>query len=358
MRAALDLRVLEDPALGERGIGRYARELAAALRARVGEAGASPPARPGHASERAQVELVELRGLARPPAPARIAELWEHALLGRDARRAGADVLHSPAIDLTTIRPGMPYVVTLHDLVPLKRPERYLRTGLKHRLRYAAVRRATRVIVPTRAVADDAVRLLGPELAERIDVVPEAPAPVFRPLPSPRDLLARLDLPPRFLVWAGGLDPPDPRKRIEALAAHVAAGDGLPLVLAGRCDAAGAQLAADGRVLLAGRVSDEELAALYGAAEALVLPSEDEGFGLTPHEALACGTPVAAFAVPALREALEGRRGVTLVEPGDVGALVAAAEALAGAAVDPPARTWDDVARDTLAAYERAGAPG
>src|SRR5688500_3071668 len=238
MRVALDLRVLDRAATAERGIGRYASELAAAL-------------------EQAGVELAE---------------------------RRHAEVRHSPSIDGVSIRPRLPYVVTLHDLAPLKQPERYLRTGLKHRWRYAAVKRATRVIVPSQAVADDAAAMLRLEL---LDVVPEAPAAAFQPVAAPRGVLSRLRLPERFLLWVGGLDPPDPRKGIEALARRTAKGDGPPLVLAGRYDAAGAALAAEGRVVLTGRVSDDELAALYSAADALVLPSEDEGFGLTPHEALA-----------------------------------------------------------------------
>jgi glycosyltransferase involved in cell wall biosynthesis len=304
MKVALDLRVLDDPATAERGIGRYASELAAALAA-------------------------------------------EGIQLGR----AGADVRHSPSIDRVRIASRLPYVVTLHDLVPLKRPDRYLRTGLRHRFRYAAVKRATRVIVPSRAVADDAARLLG---LTAVDVVPEAPAPVFRPVSAPRGLLARLRLPDRFLLWVGGLDPPDPRKGVEELARRVAAGDGPPLVLAGRYDAAATALAVDDRVLLAGRVTDEELAALYSAAEALVLPSEDEGFGLTPHEALACATPVAAFAIPALTETLAENPAVRLAPPRDVDALLAAAGELAGHDAQPTGRTWTDVARDTMAVYEAA----
>ena len=304
MKVALDLRVLDRPATGERGIGRYASELATALAA----------------------EGVELG-------------------------RAGADVRHSPSIDGVRIGSRLPYVVTLHDLVPLKHPDRYLRTGLRHRLRYAAVKRATRVIVPSRAVAGDAERLLG---LTAVDVVPEAPAPVFHPVSTPRGLLARLLLPDRFLLWVGGLDPPDPRKGVEQLARRVADGDGLPLVLAGRHDAATTRLAVDGRVVLAGRLSDEELAALYSAADVLVLPSEDEGFGLTPHEAIACGTPVAAFAIPALTEALADNPAVRLAVPGDMDALLAAAEELAGRAAQSTGRTWADVARDTIAVYERS----
>ena len=261
--------------------------------------------------------------------------------------------MHTPSIDGVTFRPGLPYVVTLHDLVPMKYPDRYLRTGLKHRLRYAAVKRASRVIVPSRAVADDAGRLLG---LERIDVVPEAPAPVFRPIAAPRGLLTRLRLPDHFLLWVGGLDPPDPRKGIRPLLQRCAAGDCPPLVLAGRQDADMERLAVRGRVVLTGRVSDEELAALYAAADALLLPSEDEGFGLTPHEALACGTPVAAYAIPAIAETLGDNPAVRLVPAGDLDALLDAAGRLAGQAVSAPSRTWADVAGETVAVYERAAA--
>jgi glycosyltransferase involved in cell wall biosynthesis len=333
-RAAIDARVLEHPALAERGIGRYARSLLEALQA-------------------GGFDVVALRHLRRPPAPSRAAELFEHPMLGRDARRAGADVLHSPSIDYATTRPRVPYVVTVHDLVPLKQPERYLRTGIKHRLRYAAVRRASRVIVPSVAVARDCERLLG-VATDRIHTVGEAAAPVFKPVPDTGSLLARFELPPEFVLWVGGLDPPDPRKGVGALAAAAASSTGPPLVLAGRISAEAASLASPGRVSLIGRPDDAELAALYTAATALVLPSEDEGFGLTPIEALACGTPVAAFAIAAMEELYGDSEDVRLVEPGDYAGLLAAAAASAGRRASRPARSWDDVARETWAVYESA----
>ena len=333
-RVAFDARALEHPELAERGIGRYVHSLLDAL-----EAGS--------------YDVTPLRNLPRPPAPTRIAELLEHPLLARDVRRAGADVLHSPSIDFATTRPGVPYVVTVHDLVPLKQPERYLRTGVKHRLRYAAVRRATRVIVPTSSVASDCERLLGVD-RDRIQVIAEAPADVFRPVPEPATLLARVPPPDEFVLWVGGLDPPDPRKRVRELAAAASESSGPPLVLAGRMSAGAADLAKPGRVILLGHVTDEELAALYTAATALVLPSEEEGFGLTAMEALACGTPVAAFAIDALREQYEGSDDVTLVEPGDYATLLDAAAALSGHHASTPSRTWDHVARETWAVYESA----
>jgi glycosyltransferase involved in cell wall biosynthesis len=338
VRVAFDARLLDSPRLRDSGIGRYASCLLEALERRG--AGA--------------VELVRLRGLRRPPAPARVAEGLEHLLLGRDVRRTGAAVLHSPSLEGVSLRPGAALVVTLHDLVPLKQAERYLRTGLKHRLRYAAVRRAARVIVPSRAVARDTERLLGVH-ASRVAVVPEAAAEVFRPVADPRSRLERLELPERYLLWVGRLDPPDPRKGVEELARAVRARDGLPLVLAGPGPAAPGRLAAPGRVWAIGRVSDAELAALYTAAEALVFPSSDEGYGLPPVEALACGTPVAAYAAGSLPELLEQADGAALVPPGDPAALLEAAEGLAGRRARPPARTWADVAAETEAVYLAAG---
>ena len=339
MRVALDARVLDAPGLRAGGIGRYAACLEDAL------------------LRSAAIELVSLRELRRPPAPERVREGWEHLLLGRDAVRAGAELLHSPSVDLATLRPRMPYVVTLHDLVPLKHRDHYLRTGLKHRLRYRAVRRATRVIVPSRVVADDAEKLLGLDRA-RVDVVHEAAAPSFAPAHDARERLERMTLPDRFLLWVGKLDPPDARKGLPALARAVTDGDGPPLVLAGSANEHARSLAAPGRVLLCGRVSDAELAALYTAADALVFPSQDEGFGLPPVEALACGTPVAAFAAGALPEVLGDSPHVELVEIGDTGGLLEAAERLAGVKATPLPRTWRDVAQETEAVYLRTQGGG
>jgi glycosyltransferase involved in cell wall biosynthesis len=124
--------------------------------------------------------------------------------------------------------------------------------------------------------------------------------------------------------------------------------------LAGRTSDEARAFEAPGRVLLVGRLSDEELAALYSAADALVFPSLDEGYGLPPVEALACGTPVAAYAAGPLPEVLGEAEGAELVEAGDAQALLDAAERLAGAPARALARSWADVARETWAVYEAA----
>jgi glycosyltransferase involved in cell wall biosynthesis len=301
LRVAFDSR----PAADAGGIGRYARCLLDALRA----LGAG--------------EVVEAR------------------------RPDGVDVFHAPWIDGALLRPQCPMVVTLHDLVPLKRPGDYLRTGLRFRMRYLAVRRAARVIVPTEAVAHDARERL--EIApERVDVVHEAPDPVFAPRTAAEVAATRgrHGIPEDYLLWVGGLEHPDPRKRVAALAA---APRTLPLALVGPASRWAHEL--DG-VIVTGEVPDSDLAALYTGARALVFPSDDEGFGLPPVEALACGTPVVASDLPALREVLGDRAGY--VPPDDLPALVAAAEAATRPAPAPPPWSWADAARETWAVYEAA----
>ena len=301
MKVAFDSR----PAKDSRGIGRYARCLLAAL------------------TELGRGEIVE----AHQP------------------RRC--DIYHSPWLAGALLRSPVPTVVTLHDLIPLKRRGEYLRSGRRFRMRYLAVQRAVRVIVPTNAVADDAIKTLGIP-AERIVVVGEAAAASFTPRPQSEinAIRGRFALPAEYLLWVGGLRSPDPRKRVAAL---VRARRRLPLVLVGDAGAWAHELP---DVTLTGMVSDDELAAIYSGAHALVFPSDDEGFGLPPVEALACGTPVAACDVPAVREALDGR--VPLSHVDDLDGLVAAAEAAHRPAPAPFARTWADAAEETWQVYEDA----
>jgi glycosyltransferase involved in cell wall biosynthesis len=257
------------------------------------------------------------------------------------------DVFHAPWIDGALLRCPTPMVVTLHDLAPLKHQGQYLRLALRFKMRYLAVQRATRVIVPTCVVAEEAATVL--EIPrERIAVIPEAPATSLhaRPPAEVKAVRHRFSLPEQYLVWVGALQTPEPRKRVAAL---VRAKRSMPLVLVGPAAKWAHELPG---VQLTGAVTDDELAAIYTGAHALVFPSDDEGFGLPPVEALACGTPVVASDVPALREVLAGR--ATLTPLGDLGGLIAAAESARRPAPPPPAWTWDDAAEATWQVYRDA----
>ncbi|HTR71954.1 MAG TPA: glycosyltransferase family 1 protein [Solirubrobacteraceae bacterium] len=303
MKVAFDSR----PSADTRGVGRYARCLLRALR----DTGAN------------RGEIVETH---RP---------------GR------ADVFHTPWMQGAMLRSPCPMVVTLHDLSPLKRRSEQLRAGARSKLRHLAVQRAMNVIVPTETVAEDAVERLGID-RERIVVIAEAPDPAMYPRPEAEvaGARARYGLPESYLLWVGCLKHPDPRKHIAQLAGTPRK---LPLVLVGPTRPWAHELP---DVILTGHVPDDDLAAIYSGANALVLASEDEGFGLPAVEALACGTPVAACEIQALREVLGER--ATFVEPGDLKGLIEAAETIDGPVPDPPPWTWEDAGRSTWGVYEQA----
>jgi len=303
VRVAFDSRPADDP----RGIGRYASCLLHALRETAAESD----------------EIVET------------------------SRPARGGVYHAPWIDGALLRPPCPQVVTLHDVVPLKRPSEYLRTGIRFRLRYLAVGRSARLIVPTSVVAGEVAEHLGID-AERIAVIHEAPAPGLhaRGAGEIAAVRKRYGLPGEYLLWVGGLQTPDPRKRVAALARTPRE---LPLVLVGATKPWAHELP---DVTLTGRVPDDDLAAIYSGARALVFPSDDEGFGLPTIEALACGTPVVATDIPVLREVLGDR--ATFVAAGDLEGLLAAGVAATRPAPSPPAWSWADAAQATWRVYADA----
>ena len=78
------------------------------------------------------------------------------------------------------------------------------------------------------------------------------------------------------------------------------------------------------RVIFAGRISEEEKVDHYRLADAYVMPSSGEGFGIVFLEALACGIPVIGSKIDGSRDALlDGRLGI-LVNPTDPAELRAA----------------------------------
>lgn len=94
-----------------------------------------------------------------------------------------------------------------------------------------------------------------------------------------------------------------------------------------RLAAKAAALGLEQAVVFAGRVSEAEKVAHFALANAYVMPSTGEGFGIVFIEAAACGLPVIGSNADGSREALlDGRLG-RLVKPGDATELIAAIEA-------------------------------
>lgn len=99
-------------------------------------------------------------------------------------------------------------------------------------------------------------------------------------------------------------------------------------------------------------VEDADLPALYSGATALLQVALHEGFGLSPVQAQACGTPIIASDLPVFKETLRAAN-VQYVDPRDIGAIGAALNTAGkGSLVTNPkgniSLTWDDVALNLL----------
>jgi len=89
-----------------------------------------------------------------------------------------------------------------------------------------------------------------------------------------------------------------------------------------RLEAKARSLGVSDQVVFAGRISEVEKSAHYNLADAYVMPSSGEGFGIVLIEAAACGVPVVGSCMDGSREALLGGRLGRLVDPNRPGELV------------------------------------
>jgi O-antigen biosynthesis alpha-1,3-mannosyltransferase len=223
------------------------------------------------------------------------------------------------------------YVVTLHDLIPLRRePWASPTSQAFYRQRIESVlRESRRIFVMSDYVKSECVRNF-PYTASRIAVTPPAAGPAFAPQPVDPAVLRRICPDLRgmpFFLYVGEFQP---RKNVvgvcEAFARLPAATrKGTRLLLAGswrkrreyRAEIFGARerLGLGDRLSILRRASRADLVALYSAAACFVFPSFDEGFGLPALEAMSCGCPVVTSNAASL-PGVVGDAGI-LVDPGD-----------------------------------------
>ncbi|MCW2985284.1 MAG: glycosyltransferase, partial [Conexibacter sp.] len=251
------------------------------------------------------------------------------------------------------LRRGRPFLHTFHAPVyreiagerqgsyALPRPLEVGLVGASRRAEAAMVRRAVRIVTLSAFMRDEVGRLDAAAAARVVQLpggidtthfTPDGPA-VEHPWAAgdgPLLFTARR-LVPRTGVGELVEAMPAILERVPAARLVIAGAGALRNAIAGRI----AALGLGERVLLAGRVSDDDLLGWYRAADLVVIPTQElEGFGLTTAEALACGTPAVATPAGANGEVL-GPLAPELVAdgtaPADIARTVAAALADRGA---------------------------
>jgi len=220
----------------------------------------------------------------------------------------------------------LPVVATLHHSIhdPALRPYKGWLRAAYHRHWIAPIerhvlRRADRVVAVSQFVADMARQTLC-DVPMQV-IYNGIDTELFRPGNRAR----QPDAPFRLLYVGSWMA----RKGVDLLAPIMRElGDGFELHFTGGPAAEKDKAGMPANMYDIGRLSGDQVIAAMQTADAFLFPSRSEGFGLVAAEAMACGLPVVAARSSSLIEVLaDGGIGV-LCPPDDVGAFVAATNAL------------------------------
>jgi glycosyltransferase involved in cell wall biosynthesis len=290
------------------------------------------------------------------------------------ARRKKLDLLHDPTGVCPLFLTGACKVVTIHDVFPYIYPK--TSTTLDWLIyRYwlpLALRRVDAVITDSQNSKIDILRHL-PVNNEKITVIPAAASECYLPLPENEvsPVLQRHGIQRPYILYVGSIEPRKNLMRLlQAYARLRGAGQQWRLVIVGARNVwlsnplieVIQKLNLESWVQFTGYVSEEDLPALYNAADLFAFPSLYEGFGLPVLEAMACGTPVVTSHRSSLPE-VTGDAAV-LVDPYDIDAIATAmlkiltdpilAENLHARGMQRAKEfSWERTARETLAVYQK-----
>ncbi len=276
-----------------------------------------------------------------------------------------------------------PYVVTVHDLIPIAYPDNFPKGGrgeIKWQFQKRALRRAARIITDSLASKADISRFAAIPKGE-IDVVRLAPGDVFR-RETDQDKIQSVrrgyNLVKNYLLYVGDVNW---NKNIEGLLRAFAIvrenqkGKTLQLCLVGdaftkitlpetrKILESIQHLGISDSVRMTGFVKDDDLRALYTDAALYIQPSFAEGFGLPVLEAMACGCPVVCSTASALSEVAGPAVQVDPKLPESIADGILSVLMLHAHERNNLSRkgrewtkrfTWERVASETTAAYEKA----
>ncbi len=319
--------------------------------------------------------VIEHAGFQRQTLYAPVQSRLEQAMLPLELVPQGLDLMHSTDF-IPPLYARLPRVITVHDLAFLHWPHFLTeRSAAYYGQIDRAALRARHIIVPSESTKQDLCAQLGVR-ESKVSVIYEAVDDRLQPLPleeTRRVVTQKFRLPETYILCVGTVEP---RKNVDGLLHafrylidkyHL---DDVDLAIAGSFGwlyeetlATMQELRLDGRAHFLGRISDDDLWQLYVGARCHVHVAHYEGFGLTPLEAMACGTPTVVSNISSLPEVVSD--AALLVDPQNHEEIAVALHRLL---TDDRLHTelrqkglerarhfsWEKAARDTLAVYERA----
>jgi glycosyltransferase involved in cell wall biosynthesis len=264
--------------------------------------------------------------IAGPPVRA----LWMQSTVPRMLAEAGADLGVFPNYAAPLASP-CPTLVVVHDLAVLRVPHFFTarKRFLSRPMMNLVVATAPVLGTVSEASLRDIVTLLGVD-GDRVALLPGAAHPSSRPA-SPERVAAtraRHGIERPYVLTVGTLEPRKDLPTVLRAFDRLVDETGHELVVVGgrgwkdRRLVEALEARAGRRVRWLGYVSESDLAALYTGADLFAFAPTLEGFGLPLLEAMACGTPVVATDVAALREV--AGQAAFFVPPGDDAALARA----------------------------------
>lgn len=294
--------------------------------------------------------------------------VWLHALVPRSLGRLQPDVAHFPS-GFVPFRAPVPVVLTLHSLGAGATTA--TAGGRAWRTADRALGTAAAIIVGSEPMAHE-VKSRYPALGTRVQVVPAAPSPAFRPIHDVAELERarfRYQLPDRFILYVGPVEiHPYLSALLEGVSLRRRSRDlPLPLVCVGAHQHRSLalerlidRLQLEAAVRFTGQVPFADMPALYNLAE-ICVPGWTS-WGLPLLEALACGTTVVAH-----RAMVPADIGPTCVHALEHLDPVRLGDALSGLAMNRErrqrlaviglervrARSWERCAAETMRVYRQ-----
>jgi glycosyltransferase involved in cell wall biosynthesis len=244
------------------------------------------------------------------------------------------------AIAYARIR-DIPYV--LHSESHLRKPRRRIVSAAKAAVLPRIVRGAAAGFA-TGSAAAKYLEHYGLQ-RERIRIVPNTidvesyAARSTRARSEAQSIRDDMELPEHYLLYVGRLV--EAKGLLDLVEALDALGAGAPTVVAAGEGPLASALEASGHFRLLGFQDQNRLIDLYALADAFVLPSRDEPWGVVVNEALACGTPViASDAVGAAEDLITDGVNGLIVPAGDTAALAGALTAPYPSGTDGRIERW------------------